>query len=66
MGQDEIVIDLEEDELLAQAVPALTRCGAASSDCCHPLAQTQIEPCDKRGVDLPAADNQKGAIQIPG
>jgi len=60
MGQDEIVIDLEQDELLAQAVPALTRCGAASSERRHPLAQTQIEPCDKRRIDLPATDGQDG------
>ena len=52
------MIHLEERQLLAQAVFALTRRGAASPNRRHPLTQTQIEPLYEGGVDLPAAGGQ--------
>jgi len=58
MGQDEIVIHLEQRQLLAQAVFTLTRRGAAPPDRRHSLTQAQIEPFDKRRIDLPAAGGQ--------
>gem|GEM_PF-5226998 len=44
--------------MLAQPVCALTRGGTAPSHRCYALAQTQIEPFDKRRVDLPATHRQ--------
>jgi len=58
MGQDEIVIHLEQRQLLPQPVVTLTRRGAAPPKRRHPLPQAQIEPCDKRRIDLPAAGGQ--------
>jgi hypothetical protein len=54
----EVVIDLEQDQWLTQPVCAFTRCGAAPSNRGHALAQAQIEPFDKRRIDLPAAHRQ--------
>src|SRR5215510_2281412 len=48
MGQYEVVVDLEQRQMLAQPVFALTRRGAAPSYRCHPLTQAQIEPFNKR------------------
>ena len=52
------MIHLEQRQLLAQAVFALTRRGAAAPNRRAPLTQTQIEPLYEGGVDLPAADGQ--------
>ena len=52
------MIDLEERQLLAQTVFALTRCSASPSNCRHPLTQTQIEPLYEGCIDPPAADGQ--------
>ena len=58
MGQDKVVIHLEQDQLTTQAVAALARRGAAPSNRHHPLPQAQIEPLDQRGIDLPTAGIQ--------
>src|SRR5262245_33619694 len=58
MGQDEIVIDLEQRQLLTQPVFTLTRGRATPPDRRYPLSQTQIEPFHKRRVDVPAAGGQ--------
>ena len=47
------MIHLEERQLLAQAVLALTCCRTAPPDRGDPLTQAQIEPLDKRRLDLP-------------
>ena len=56
------MIDLEQRQLLAQPVFALTRCSAAPSNRRYPLTQTQIEPLYKGGIDLPAAGGQDLSI----
>lgn len=66
MGQDEIVIHLEQGQLLAQPVFALTRCRAAPPDRRYSLAQTQIEPLHKRRVDLPAMGGQDVIDRLQG
>jgi len=58
MAQDEIVIHLEQRQVLTQPVFALPRRGAAPSNGRHPLTQAQIEPFNKRRIDLPAAGSQ--------
>ena len=58
MGEHKIVIPLEERQLLAHAVFALTRCRAAPAERRDPLPQTQIEPFHKGRVDLLAAGRQ--------
>ena len=54
MGQDEIVIHLEQHQLLAQPLFALTQRSTAPPDRRDPLTQAQIESLDKRRIDLPA------------
>jgi hypothetical protein len=58
MWQDEIVIDLKEYQLLAQAVFVLTGRGATPPYRRHALTQAQIQPLHKRRVDLPATRGQ--------
>src|SRR5215470_4374152 len=58
MGQDEMVIDLEQRQLLTQPVFTLTRGRATPPDRRYPLSQTPIEPFHKRRVAVPAAGSQ--------
>jgi hypothetical protein len=58
MGQDEVVIHLEQRQLLTQSIFTLTRRGAAPSNGRHPLTQAEIAPFHKRCIHLPAAGGQ--------
>ena len=58
VGQDKIMIDLEQDERLRQPRFTLARAGATSPNRRHSLAQAQIESFDDRRVDLPTAGGQ--------
>ena len=58
MWQDEMVIDLQQPQLLAQAIFALTGRGATPPSRRHALTQAQLQPLDKRRVDLPATRDQ--------
>src|SRR5207237_7938755 len=53
--QHEIVIGLEQHQLLAQPVFALTWCRTAPPHRRDPLTQAQIEPLYKGRIDVPAA-----------
>jgi hypothetical protein len=62
MGQDEIVVHLAQHQLLAQPIFALTPRGTAPPDRRDPLTQAQIEPLDKRCIDLPATGGQDWGV----
>ena len=54
MGQDEIVIDLKQHDLLPQALLALAHRGDATANGSDMLADGQVEAFDKRRLELPA------------
>jgi hypothetical protein len=54
VGQDKMVIDLEQRQLIPQARFALTEGIDPASDRCDPLADVEVEPLDKRRIDAPA------------
>ena len=58
MRQHEIMIGLEQDQMLAQAVFPFTRRGAAPSHRRYALTQAEIEPLHKRRIDLPSVGGQ--------
>ena len=53
-----MMIDLEERQLMAQTIFALTRCSASPSNGRPPLTQTQIEPLYEGCIDPPVAEGQ--------
>ena len=57
-----MMIDLEERQLMAQTIFALTRCSASPSNGRPPLTQTQIEPL--YGGDF-CISPRKGIFQHP-
>ena len=67
MGQDEIVIHLEQDQLIPQACFALAQRVAPAPDRRHPLTAIEVKPLNQRRVDGPATgcqdlrDGQLGA-----
>src|SRR5215471_8282510 len=58
MRQDEVVIDLEQRQLIQQAVFALAQDVDPTPDRRHPLTDVEVEPLDKRRVDGPAIGRQ--------
>ena len=52
MWQHEIVIHLEHGQLVLQTVLPLTQGVDPPSHRCHELANVEIEPFNKRGVDF--------------
>src|SRR6266446_9781127 len=58
MGQNEIVGALEHDQLMLQAVFALTQRVDPTPYCRHALANIQVEPLHKRRIDLPATHRE--------
>jgi hypothetical protein len=58
MWQDEVVVDVEQRELMLQAVLALAQRVDPAADRGHALAPVQIEPLYKGGIDLPATRRQ--------
>src|SRR5713101_5139730 len=58
MRQAKIIVDMVQDELLAQALLALAQRADPSSDRGHMLADGQVEALHERRVDLPAAGRQ--------
>jgi len=61
VGQHEVVVDLEQRQMLAQPVFALTRRGAAPSHRRHPLTQAQMRRLQSRGGSLRLPLFQNGA-----
>jgi hypothetical protein len=49
------MIDVEQHELLAQAVFAFARCSTPTSKRCYPLTQAEIEALHTGGIEVPAA-----------
>ena len=62
MGQHEVVVDLEQRQVLAQPVFALTRRGAAPSHRRHALTQAQIEPVTVDGGIAPSTSAPKPCV----
>ena len=58
MGQDKVVVRLEQRELIPQAIFALTQRIDPASHRRHALADIKVEPFDKSGIDRPAACRQ--------
>ena len=58
MGQDEIVIHLEQHQLIPQACFALAEGVHPAPDRRHPLTDVEVEALDKRRVDGPATGRQ--------
>src|SRR5262249_21003864 len=58
MGHHEIVIDLKQRQLLPQARFAPAQGVDPAPDRRYALADVEVEPFDKRGVDGPAASRQ--------
>jgi hypothetical protein len=54
MGQDKIMIDLEQRQLLAESLCTLTRCGAASPHRRHMLTDGEVEAFHECRANLPA------------
>ena len=54
MGQDEIVVDLKQYDLLPQALFTLAQRGDTTANGCDMLADGQVEAFDKRRLELPA------------
>src|SRR6266581_7048458 len=58
MRQDEIVVDLEQHQLLAQAVLMLAQRVDPTADRRHMLPEVEIEALYESGVDVPALRSQ--------
>jgi hypothetical protein len=58
MHQHEVVVGVEHRQLLLHAVCALAQRVHPTPDRRHALADIEIEPFDKGGIDLPATDSQ--------
>jgi hypothetical protein len=58
MRQYEIMVDVEQRELRLYAAFALAQRVDPTPDRRHALADIEIEPFDKGGIDLPATGNQ--------
>jgi hypothetical protein len=58
MRQDTMMVDVEQRELLLQAVCALAQCVGPPPDRRHALAHIQVEPLDKGGMHLPTTGSQ--------
>src|SRR5712691_4256366 len=58
MGQYEIVVDVEQRQLLLQAVLALAQRVDPAANRRHALANVQVEPLYKGCIDLPATGSQ--------
>ena len=56
--QNKVVIHLEQGQLIPQARCALTESIDPASDRCDPLADVEVQPFDKRGIDRPAPSRQ--------
>ena len=64
MGQDEMVIDLEQRQLLTQPVFTLTRGRATPPDRRDPLSQTPIEPVTVDGGIAPSTSASKPCVPL--
>src|SRR5215472_17483185 len=58
MRQHKVVIDLEQGQLISQACFALAERVDPASTRRHPLADVEVEPLHKGGLDGPAASRQ--------
>ncbi len=58
MRQNEVVVDVEQRQLMLQPILTLAQRVDTASDRRHALADIQVEPFHKRGVDLPATGSQ--------
>ena len=58
MRQAEIVVDVIQGQLLAQAVLAFAEGGNASTDGGHMLADGEVHALNEGGIDLPATGRQ--------
>src|SRR5215475_4590109 len=58
MRQAEIVVDVIQGQLLAQAVLTFAEGGDASTDGGHMLADGEVHALDEGGIDLPATGRQ--------
>jgi hypothetical protein len=66
MRQAEIVVELIEHQLVAQAILALTERHDAPSHGCHMLADRHVDALDEGGVNLPARRCQRLLDSLPG
>src|ERR1043166_6759378 len=58
MCQHEVVVDVEQCQLMLQAVLALAQRVDPTPYCRHALADVEVEPLYKGGIDLPATGSQ--------
>jgi hypothetical protein len=60
VGQDKVVANMEERQLLTQARFVFAQRGDPSTDRRHMLTKVQIQACDEGRIDLPAPLGQEG------
>jgi hypothetical protein len=58
VGQHEVVVDVKYHQLMPHAILALAQRVDLTPDRRHALANVQVEPLDKGGIDLPATGSQ--------